>query len=121
MAAIQALVNEVNGSPQGNPNVVYYKLAAAEYGASGDASCNSTLGNGVASTCTFYDITQGDMDVDCTGKIDCYLPSGTYGVLSTSDTSYAPAYKATTGWDFASGLGSVNANNLVTNWKTVAP
>ena len=111
LAGIQALVNQKNGSPQGNPNVVYYKLAASEYGASGNASCNSTLGNAVASTCTFYDVTQGDMDVNCTGTHACFLPSGTEGVLSTSDKSYLPAYGTTTGWDFATGIGTVNANN----------
>ena len=35
------------------------------------------------------------------------------GVLSTSDTSYAPAYAAASGWDFATGIGSVNAFNLL--------
>jgi hypothetical protein len=29
--------------------------------------------------------------------------------------SYQPAYGATPGWDFATGLGSVNAYNLVNN------
>jgi hypothetical protein len=53
------------------------------------------------------------MDVTCTGTTNCYKPSGTYGVLSTSSSSYAPAYGTTTGWDFATGIGSVNAYNLV--------
>jgi subtilase family serine protease len=121
MAGIQALVNEKNGGPQGNPNVVYYKLAAKEYGASGNSSCNSSLGNAAAKTCVFYDVTQGDMDVNCTGTHNCYLPSGKQGVLSTSDSSYLPAYGTTTGWDFATGIGTVNANNLVNQWKSAAP
>ena len=121
MAGIQALVNQENGSPQGNPNVVYYKLAASEYGASGNASCNSTLGNAVAATCTFHDVTQGDIDVNCTGTHACFLPSGTEGVLSTSGKSYMPAFGTTAGWDFATGIGTVNANNLVANWKNAAP
>src|SRR5262249_32118222 len=66
IAGIQALVNEKNGGAQGNPNFVYYKLAANEYGASGNAACNSTLGNAAASTCVFYDVTLGDIDVNCT-------------------------------------------------------
>jgi hypothetical protein len=39
-------------------------------------------------------------------------------VLSTSTTSYQPAYKTGTGWDFATGIGTVNAYNLVfnSNW-----
>ncbi|MGA7080541.1 MAG: protease pro-enzyme activation domain-containing protein [Terriglobales bacterium] len=116
MAGIQALVNQNARGPQGNPNPIYYQLAATEYGAGGDTSCNSTLGNGVASSCIFYDVTLGDMDINCTGTNDCYLPSGTYGVLSTSDGSYLPAYGTQTGWDFATGIGTVNAANLVNGW-----
>jgi hypothetical protein len=53
------------------------------------------------------------MDVNCTGSHNCYLPSGRNGVLSTSGSSYSKAYGATTGWDFATGIGTVNAQNLV--------
>jgi subtilase family serine protease len=121
MAGIQALVNQKAGGPQGNPNVVYYALAAAEYGASGDSSCNSTLGNAAGSSCIFYDVTQGDMDANCTGTHNCYIPSGTNGVLSTSNSAYQPAYGTTTGWDFATGIGTVNAANLVNNWPGGSP
>ena len=94
MAGIQSLVNQYSGGNQGYPNPTYYSIAKTEYGASGDASCNSTLGNAVGSSCIFYDVTEGDMDVPCTG-IDCYDdPSGTYGVLSTSPSAYEPAYGA---------------------------
>ena len=124
MAGIQALVNQKTGERQGNPNPVYYSLAASEYGASGDSSCNSTLGNTVGSSCTFYDVTQGDNDVPCVGHDDCYgfVNEKLYGVLSTSKSSYEPAYRTTTGWDFATGIGSVNATNLVNNWpKSTTP
>ena len=121
MAGIQALVNQKTGERQGNPNPVYYSLAASEYGASGDTSCNSTLGNAAGSSCIFYDVTQGDIDINCTGTYNCYLPSGTYGVLSTTNSSYHPAYGTTTGWDFATGIGSVNAANLVKNWPGGTP
>jgi subtilase family serine protease len=116
LAGIQALVNQKQGARQGNPNPVYYKLAATEYGTSGSTSCNSTNGNTAGSTCIFYDVTKGDMDVNCTGTHNCYRPSGVNGVLSTSDSSYLKAYGTTTGWDFATGIGSVNAANLVNNW-----
>src|SRR5208282_5178811 len=121
MAGIQALVNQKAGSAQGNPNPFYYQLAAAEYGSNGSSACNSSNGNTVSSSCVFYDVTLGDMDVDCTGTANCYLPSGTIGVLSTSDSSFSPAFGATTGWDFASGIGSVNATNLVNNWPALGP
>ena len=118
MAGIQALVNQKTGSKWGNPNPVYYQLAASEYGSSGNPSCSSTSGNSVASSCIFYDVTQGEMDVNCTGSHNCYRPSGTNGVLSTSSSSYSKAYGTTTGWDFATGIGTVNAYNLATNWNS---
>jgi Pro-kumamolisin, activation domain/Divergent InlB B-repeat domain len=118
-AGIQALVNQYTGSAQGNPNPVYYQIANTEYGASGSSGCNSNNGNTVSSSCIFYDIIAGDNDADCTsGSPNCYLPSGTYGVLSTSTSSYAIAYDAGPGWDFATGLGTVNVYNLVKGWAS---
>jgi hypothetical protein len=62
-------------------------------------------------------VTQGDMDVNCRALLgtlhNCYMPSGTNGVLSTSNASYQPAYGTTAGWDFSTGIGTVNAYNLV--------
>ena len=74
-------------------------------------------GNKIGKKCIFRDVALGDMDVPCTsGSKDCYLPSGTVGVLSTSTTKYKPAFKSSNGWDFATGLGSVDAANLVGAW-----
>ncbi len=120
MAGIQALINQKAGGPQGNPAPNYYQLAAAEYGSSGSSSCNSSNGNTVGSNCIFYDVTLGDMDVDC-AQPNCYLDGASVGVLSTSDTSFAPAYGTNIGWDFATGIGTVNAANLVNNWPGSAP
>ena len=119
-AAIQALVNQKQGAKQGNPNPVLYAIARSEYGSAGTPSCNSTKGNGTATACTFYDVTQGDMDVNCTGSTNCYLDGGRNGVLSTSSTSYAKAYGTGTGWDFATGIGSINVANLVNGWAAGA-
>lgn len=121
LAGIQALVNQSAGARQGNPNPVYYKLAAGEYGSSGNSSCNSSNGNTVGSSCIFYDVTQGDMDVNCTGSNNCYTPSGFSGVLSTSNSSFQPAFSTQVGWDFATGIGTINAANLVKNWPGSAP
>ena len=115
MAGIQALVNQKTASRQGNPNPVYYQLATSEYGSSGNGSCNSSNGNTVSDSCIFYDVTLGDMDVDCVGP-NCYLGGGSVGVLSTSNSAFTPAYGTTIGWDFATGIGAVNAANLVNNW-----
>jgi hypothetical protein len=120
MAGIQALINQKAGGPQGNPAPIYYQLAAAQYGASGNASCNSSNGAGVGASCIFYDVTDGDMDVDCTGP-NCYLGGGAAGVLSTSNNSFSPAYGTSLGWDFATGIGTINAANLVNNWPASAP
>lgn len=117
MAGIQALVNQAGGytTGVGLPVAQYYKLAVAEYGTTGSTACNSS--DVTATSCVFYDVTQGDMDVVSKKSApNTYLPSGTYGVLSTSTSAYDPAYTTGTGWDFATGIGSVNAANLVTAW-----
>jgi len=61
----------------------------------------------------FYDVTAGDMDVNCTGSHNCYRPSGENGVLSTSDSSDKPAFPPPPAGTFATGIGTLNAYNLV--------
>jgi subtilase family serine protease len=123
MAGIQALVNQNTGSAQGNPNYVYYQLAAT-------GTCNSSNGDPGVSACVFHNVTLGDIDVNCGGTQNCYGETATVGLgrrggggqstangaLSSSDQSYAPAFGTATGWNFASGIGSVNAFNLVNGW-----
>jgi subtilase family serine protease len=123
MAGIQVLINQKTGSRWGNPNTVYYSLANTEYGltGSGAGSCNSSTVNKASNTCIFYDVTEGDNDVVCKSKsgvlTNCFRPTGdTNGVLSTSNSADQPAYGSNVGWDFASGIGSVNVWNLVMNW-----
>jgi len=114
LAGIQALVNEkMGGGNQGNPNPVYYKLAASS----------------VASQ-VFHSITMGDIVVNCSGDIDCFgngfvgrgrsFPPTEFngnGGLSTSTSSYKAAFAASSGWNFATGLGSVDGYNLIVNWS----
>lgn len=126
MAGIQALVNQTWGRRQGNPAPIYYALARTEYGTQGKKTCESFATGGPAQTCIFYDVTLGDNDIDCTGTHNCYAPPGgpnVIGVLSLSDTSYQPAFPAGLGWDFANGIGTVNAFNLATNtvWSSGVP
>jgi subtilase family serine protease len=121
MAGIQALVNQRTRGQWGNPDPVYYSLAKREYGARGSSTCNSTTVNKTGNGCIFYDVTQGDNVGDCTGSgpkiYNCYIPKGdTFGILSTSDWLPNPAFTTNTGWDFPSGIGSVNAYNLVMEW-----
>jgi pseudomonalisin len=122
-ASIQALINQKAGGPQGNPDPIIYNLARSEYGTASNpnnsnlSSCNALQGNKIGSSCVFYDVTAGNINEPCFGTIDCYDPSlAEFGLLSTSDSSLLEAYPATTGWDFATGLGSVNVTNLVNSW-----
>jgi subtilase family serine protease len=117
MAGIQALVNQATSSRQGNPDPTLYRLANAEFGTAGAPQCNARRGNNINKNCIFRDVTDGDMDVPCVaGSSDCYAPSGTNGVLSRSESKYKPAFVSGSGWDFATGLGSVDAANLVAAW-----
>jgi subtilase family serine protease len=106
MAGIMALINQKAGSAQGNANVTFYALAAKD----DRASCNSTsVASGNA--CNFYDITTDNIAVPCVpGDPNCTLHHSTdsVGILS--------GYTSTVGYDLATGLGSVNAKNLVNNW-----
>jgi subtilase family serine protease len=92
-AGIQALVNQQNNEVggAGNPNPAYYRLAAG-------------------SNSPFHDITVGDTNVpdDCINEIIFeYCPSGSADLAG---------YEAATGYDLATGLGSIDVNKLVTNW-----
>ncbi|MGA3238396.1 MAG: protease pro-enzyme activation domain-containing protein [Bryobacteraceae bacterium] len=112
MAGIQAVINQALGTLNvGNPNPVYYQIGQNQYSTPGTTGCNSTTGP--VSTCSFNDVTQGDIVIPCAGGFNCYTNGQALGVLSTSTTSYAPAYAAASGWDFATGIGTVNAFNLL--------
>lgn len=102
MGAIQALVNQHWNIRAGNPNPTYYAIAKTEFGTTGNSSCysiNETTGN----TCVFNDITQGDINVNCrfngtVYKADCYLPSGTNGIISTQKISSISLKKGGSGY-----------------------
>jgi subtilase family serine protease len=107
MAGIMALIlQHAGGAAQGLPNKVFYQLAAKDT----LSKCNSkTVASGNA--CNFFDITSDNNAVPCAkGSPNCTIhDSGdTIGILN--------GYTATTGYDLATGLGSVNAKNLVTNF-----
>ena len=115
MAGIMALVDQKMGSPQGNANAGFYALAARDT----RANCNTnTVGSG--NTCNFYDITTDNNAVPCVptaqypASLNCTVhhAGDTVGVLN-GNTS-------TVGYDLTTGLGSVNANNLVNNWHLIA-
>lgn len=88
-AAIMALVNQKTNSRQGQANFVLYPLAASQ-----TASCKSS--GPPQGTCIFNDVTQGNSNVP-----------GLTG------------FPAQAGYDLVTGLGSLNAANLVANWQNV--
>lgn len=98
-AGIMALVDQKAESAQGNANEVLYPLFAAQTG-----SCNT---NGPpAATCIFNDVTSGTIAMPCAnGSPNCTSGGNPVGVLTGFD--------AGTGYDLATGLGSVNVANLV--------
>ena len=107
-AGILALVNQQTNSRQGNANYVLYALAAQQT----PANCNSS--GTVAATCVFNDITSGTNATPCAaGTTNCNVSTqgDAIGILS--------GYFSTPGFDLTTGLGSVNAFNLVTNWSSV--
>lgn len=83
-AGMVALLNQKMGAPQGNVNPMLYALA----GSSPDA---------------FRDITTGDNKAPCSqGSPDC-----------PASAPFEFGYSAAAGYDLASGLGSVDAYNLI--------
>ena len=117
MAGVQTLVNQYKEARQGNPAPTYYRLARWQSGTAGNPNCSSALGGTIESDCIFHDVVSGDIDVYCTGATNCYWPGGSAGVLSTSSSAYNPAYRATAGYDFATGIGTVDAYNLLIQWR----
>jgi Pro-kumamolisin, activation domain len=108
LAAVQSLVNQYHSiNKVGNPNPTYYAIAKAEYGATGNSACysvNLPARHGLASSCVFQDITQGDNNVDCRdndNRLNCNLPSGTNGALSTQPLTTGTVLNAGSGYTSA--------------------
>ena len=108
-ASIMALVdqqmynlNPAQGPRQGQATYVLYRLAASQNATLSQCNASNTT-TLPASTCIFNDVTVGNNAV----------PGETNYGLSAAD------YQAGVGYDRATGLGSVNIANLVTNWNTV--
>jgi len=100
-AGIMALVDQKMKSRQGAVNYVLYHLAAAQQ----YSKCNgSSTTKPPDSSCVFNDITTGNSSVP--GE-----PS--YGKATAK-------YPAGTGYDLATGLGSINVANLLNNWGSVS-
>ncbi len=122
-AGIMALINQQTNQRQGNANYVLYALAAKE----NYANCNSRSFTDPATpapaSCVFYDITKGNNSVACVGgSPNCSASASTaYGVITSGVASEHgnPAFQSESGYDLATGLGSINVGNLLTLWSSV--
>jgi hypothetical protein len=119
-AGIMAMVNQKYGR-QGNANYVLYPMAA-QTGAN-CASTSSMAPTANASSCIFYDVqvgNSGNNSVACVAgsSANCNSGANDYGILVYPSGSTTPAWPTTAGYDYATGLGSVNANNLVQKWTS---
>jgi Pro-kumamolisin, activation domain/Bacterial Ig-like domain (group 3) len=113
-AGIMALIDQQQNGRQGNPNLVLYTIAKTP----SNFCDSSTQPLSPAATCIFYDITKGNNSVPCMGgSPNCSSTSGTNGVLVSPSSTTTPAWMAGTGYDTATGLGSVNVTNLAALWK----
>src|SRR5579863_3432312 len=114
-AGMMALLNQAQGSPVGLPNQNLYALAGQ-----GWANCDSsgTLNSG----CVFYQVTSGNTAMPCQNTSTKYgtapdCSQGTGASIGMTEVSGTPAYTAQAGYNFATGLGSINVYNLVKEWS----
>jgi subtilase family serine protease len=108
-AGIMAMVAQKTASRQGNANYILYKLAAQS-----GASCASS--GTPASSCIFYDITTGTNAMPCDDTVPAPVNCGSPG---PEGIGILTGYNSTAGYDLTTGLGSVNAANLVNKWTTI--
>jgi Pro-kumamolisin, activation domain/Bacterial Ig-like domain (group 3) len=132
-AGVMALVNQYSAahggsSRQGNPNPVLYALSKKS-----GASCTSSATE--AAGCIFNDVTSGNSylathygksvgtnSVPCKGGTpNCSSAAASAnGVLVDPSHTTTEAWTAAAGYDMATGLGSLNVNNLAANWGSVS-
>ncbi len=115
---IVALMDQAAGNKQGNINPTLYTLANK----SGN-TCTSEA-NPPAS-CVFYDVQDGTITQPCDYSLHLYANSPSpncttsgsdaIGILEVNGTD---AYNAGSGYDLATGLGTVNVGNLIGQWPT---
>lgn len=95
MSGIMALIDQSLKGRQGNPDFILYPLAKQ-----------------VPSV--FHDVTAGSINVPCTeGTPDCSLDPNGDGYYTLQK------YDAGEGYDLATGLGSIDAYALLSNWNKI--
>ena len=130
LAGVAGLLVTSTGSRQGLLNPTIYALAKAQYTnsptscyANGQANNYGFTTGLPAASCIFNDVTTGGTDVPCAaGSTDCYLEESGSQVGVLASVALPPnipdAYSSTVGYDEATGIGSLNVANLITDWDT---
>ncbi len=131
-AAIIAILDQEmssSASPDGRQGLInpqLYRLAAAEYGSpqspnSTASACSASLGGGIGSACVFYNVIAGSNAMPClvsgytaSGSAPASICAATAGHANgIMELNLSPLYLAGSGFNLATGLGSINARNLV--------
>jgi len=137
MAGVMALINQKAGAAQGNPNAELYNLAGKQT----YANCSAEKGS-ASSGCYFNDIDTGTNAMACAPTSSVieggaeYDPSTGYWVRTAGGAANASpnctvvnsgdsigtlnGFSAATGYDQASGLGSLNIANVVNGWTAAS-
>jgi hypothetical protein len=112
-AGLMALVEQKNGTYQGQANYQLYKIAAQQT----LSACNSSAQTNPTqpTSCVFHDVTAGSNAISCPLRD----PNCTVSIAGSTVFGDLSGYSATKGYDQASGLGSVDAANLVGAWEKV--
>ena len=107
MAGVMALINQKAGTAQGNPNSALYVLAGKQT----YASCSAETVLATSSSCYFNDIDTG------TNAMPCVSGSPNCTVSTTGDTvGVLNGFGSVSGYDEATGLGSLNVANVVNSF-----
>ena len=120
MAGVMALINQKAGAAQGSPNSGLYALAAKQ-SQSGYSNCSAESVS-TGSNCYFNDIDQytNAMPCDYVDKTpNCVATQSTLG--SQDMIGILSGNNAATGYDEATGLGSLNVANVVNHWVATTP
>jgi len=109
-AGMMALVDQKQGGRQGLANYVLYQLAANQSFANCNSNARTNPNQPAPASCVFNDITSGNNGVPGNDTLIAPVPPG--------DLVGQLGYNALSGFDPATGLGSVNAAKLVNAWST---
>jgi subtilase family serine protease len=115
-AIMSLVIQQQAGQRQGVANPVLYSLAKT---AANVCNSSSFTAPSTSNTCVFYDVTKGNNSVACVGgSPNCSnKTAGQFGIMATAAGGTTPAFSATTGYDLATGLGTVNVSNLIAKWS----